>query len=428
MTTITNEPMEYDDHGDIPFEVPFSEIPTTEISLYLQLDTRVGKATCRQHCSHCFFIREPEARGRFVDLAEGRRIWEALSAQGYKVFPMIADSFANGGEFLRVFGNSHIREYREGSAREETKTMQRGEAWTSGAALLGEDWENLLETAVSNGFGAVTITFHGVLKGDLELAPAETYPIKGVFSGQDCVSVIERLHAFNARRLAASGAAARSAGGPLQINLGVTVGTHNWSHESLLRYGHLFNRLGVSVARFNCFHDHGGRHPDLSLSREQIAAVYQSLKWIHRNVPLGFQLGVSEDFGTSGIEVMEFPRHVGHCRAGRQLFAIVPEQPRVLRQIQGERVEEVGSVAGCVDAFKPRVGRLLRRTRLTERNTSYDLEFFQDVIEELRCKRVNGTYRDGCFAPELLAELQHQQEAATQLVELKVLATPTTTA
>src|SRR5262249_46636295 len=129
--TISNEPIGYDDHGNIPFDVPFAEIPPQEISIYLHLDTRVGKATCRQRCAHCFFIREPEAWDRSIDLAEGLRIWEFLSAQGYKVFPMTADSLADNGEFLRLFKNTHVREYREGLERDETKTMERGEVWTS---------------------------------------------------------------------------------------------------------------------------------------------------------------------------------------------------------------------------------------------------------------------------------------------------------
>jgi hypothetical protein len=35
-------------------------------------------------------------------------------------------------------------------------------------------------------------------------------------------------------------------------------------------------------------------------------------------------LGISEDFGTAGIGVMEFPSTVGWCRASRQLFWIAP--------------------------------------------------------------------------------------------------------
>ena len=148
------------------------------------------------------------------------------------------------------------------------------------------------------------------------------------------------------------------------------------------------------------------RHPTLPLTREQTAQVYRTLKWIHTHLPLNFQLGMDEDFGTSGIEVMEFPPHTGWCQAGRQLFAVVPYTP-VLGADTGEtRLEQIGNIAACVDAFKPVCGRLLRKTDKLCGDVSYDLEFFHDVIGELNNKRLDGTYRDGCFAPEMLHELR----------------------
>lgn len=407
-----NEPISFDEHGDLPFSVPFDQIAPSQISLYLQLDTRVGKKTCRQACAHCFYINQPEAANRSIDLAEGRHIMDSLTALGYRVFPMISDSLAHNGEFLRLFGNTHNRDFRQELDCRETKTMERGDLWTSGAPLLDDNWMDYLAEALRNGFGNVTITFHGVLDEHLRLLPHETYPIKGVFPGARCAQVIERIHAFNAAlREGRMGLGSRAGVPelpcePLRINLGVTVGKHNHSRAHLLRYVDYFEKLGVSVARFNAFHDHGWRLPELVLTKDEIADWYRNLKWVHENVHLSFQLGVDEDFGTSGIEVMGFPAHVGWCRAGHQLFAIVPDAAEDIEHDSHVHRERIGSIAACVDAFKPIVGRLVRETVPGESVPRYYPEFFREVIDTLTRKRLDGTYRDGCFAAEMLTEFR----------------------
>jgi hypothetical protein len=395
--TIGNEPISYDEHGDIPFELPFRQIEAKDISLYLQLDTTVGKKTCRQACAHCFYINQPEAANRSIDLLEGRRIMDDLGNQGYRVFPMISDSFSANGAFLRLFGNTHNRDFHQEHDCKPTKTMQRGDMWTSGAPLLDANWKDYLWTGIENGFGNVTITFHGVLDENLTLMPARTYPIKGVFHGQDCERVMSRIHEFNAELDAASRQ-------PLNINLGVTIGKHNHGREHLIRYVQYFSKWRISVLRFNTFHDHGWRLPHLPLTRDEIAQWYRDLKWVHENLPLDFQLGVDEDFGSNGIGVMDFPPHVGWCRAGRQLFAIVPDTPEEIGVSEFSRKEKIGSIAACVDAFKPIVGKLVRETPLRFGAPRYHLEFFYDVIDELTRKRLNGSYQDGCFAAEMLQE------------------------
>jgi hypothetical protein len=343
---------------------------------------------------------------------------EDLSRLGYKVFPMISDSFAGGGEFLTLFGNSHNREYRQELERQHTKTMARGELWTSGAPLLEANGAELLKLAVENGFGSVTITFHGLLNERLELSSHENYPIKGVFPGVKCVEVIGRISDFNylfTRETEDAGLQR-----PLEINIGVTIGAHNCASNMLRRYVEFFNRLPVSVLRFNCFHDHGWKHPQLVLSPEQVSEVYRTLKDIHEHTPLGFQLGIDEDFGTSGIEVMGFPSHTGWCRAGRQLFAIVPEPPSLWEETPKCRVEAAGTIAACVDAFKPIVGKLIRTTDKASHKSFYDLIFFRKIIEELNRKRLDGTYSDGCFAGELLEEMRPVPAQTSQQYDLRV--------
>ncbi|MFD3682149.1 hypothetical protein [Streptomyces sp. NPDC058613] len=163
----------------------------------------------------------------------------------------------------------------------------------------------------------------------------------------------------------------------------------------------------MATVRFNNFTDHGGRHPELRLSREEIEQAYRDFKWIHESVPLGFQLGVSEDFGTFGIKAMGFPGHVGWCRAGRQLFAAIPAGEEVLSDGPEGRREKIGDVVGCVNTFEPHLGILVRTVTADgtgERHT-YDVEFDHDEIEAFTAKRLAGTYKDGCFATELSEEL-----------------------
>lgn len=61
-------------------------------------------------------------------------------------------------------------------------------------------------------------------------------------------------------------------------------------------------------------------------------------------------MGVSEDFGTSGINVLGLPSHVGWCRAGRQLFAIIPDSGESMT-INGIAHERIGQIVGCVNNF-----------------------------------------------------------------------------
>jgi hypothetical protein len=212
---------------------------------------------------------------------------------------------------------------------------------------------------------------------------------------------VRRIHAYNAERSTRQGDH-----GNLRINIGVTVGRHNHSRESLIRYARYFNELNVATVRFNNFADHGGRHPDLQLSRHDIAQVYRDLKWIHTNIPLNFQLGVSEDFGTFGIEVMNFPKHVGWCQAGRQLFTVIPTRERRVAHTAHVVRETVGDIVACVNVFEPLLGHLVRVTHLVDLRVEYELRFDVGAIEAFTSKRVSGTYENGCFARELMTELR----------------------
>ncbi|MFI9274042.1 radical SAM protein [Kitasatospora sp. NPDC052896] len=400
-----NTPIAYDFHGDAPFTTPFKDIKPEDIHIYLDLDTKVGKNTCGQKCTHCWFVNYEKVYDKSFDMAEGPLIKEGLESQGFHVYPRYVDSFAYDGEFMRIYGPANNREFRQEADHTPTETMEMGDAWTSGRPLLADNYVELLDLARESGYGTISITYHGVIDENLAVIDDGSYPIKGVFSGSLTEEVLRRITDYN--ELQKSKALAdgdHEQTDAFRVNIGVTVGKHNNSRESLERYAHYFNRLGVDTVRFNNFSDHGGRHPELQMSHEEIEEVYRDLKWLHENVDLSFQLAVSEDFGTFGIKAMGFPGHVGWCRAGRQLFAAIPADQEVLHESDGERREKIGDIVGCVNTFEPHLGILVRTVDTREHSASYSLEFDHEGIEAFTAKRLSGVYKDGCFARELAEE------------------------
>lgn len=396
----SNKPISYDYHGSIPIDVPFQNIKPSDIALYFNLDTRVGKMTCQQSCSHCFFISEKEARNKSIDLKQALEITQCLRKKGYSVFPRTADSFTNNGEFLKIFSSSNVRNYCFGDERTATEEMEKGEIWTSGAPLLKDNWKALLKIGQDNNFGTISMTFHGILNDDLQIKPKSSYPFKNVFYGTELEEVISRIKKFNQEN-------SQSLDHDFNYKLafGVTIGKHNNTKRSLINYINYFNNIGANKVRFNCFHDYSRNNRNLELSSEEIKQFYKDIKWIYSNINMKYELGISEDFGNIGIEVMDFPNYVGMCRAGRQLFAIVPEKPEFIEEKNNFIVEKIGTLAGCVDAFKPIMGQLICLTDKTNGNKNYEIEFFHDVINEISQKRINGHYKNGCFGPALHKEL-----------------------
>lgn len=401
---VDNAPIAYDFHGDTPFSVPFAEIRPEDIHIYLDLDTKVGKNTCGQKCTHCWFVNYEKVYNKSFEMAEGPLIKAGLEAEGYHVYPRYTDSFAYDGEFMRIYGPANNREFRQESDHRPTETMEKGDAWTSGRPLLADNYVELLDLARESGYGTISITYHGVIDENLAVPDDGSYPIKGVFSGAETEKVLRRIQDYNqARRLAVAGTGEPA--DEFRVNIGVTVGRHNNGRESLVRYARYFNKLGVDTVRFNNFADHGGRHPQLQMTYEEIEQAYRDLKWLHDNVQMSFQLAVSEDFGTFGIKAMGFPSHVGWCRAGRQLFAAIPAEEVLLSESDGERQEKIGDIVGCVNTFEPHLGILVRTLTGPDRQVSYSAQFDHQAINDFTAKRMAGTYKDGCFARELSEEV-----------------------
>lgn len=389
-----NMDMSYDYHGDIDFNVPFTSIQNEDIHFYLDVDTFVGKDTCGQNCNHCWFVNYEKVFSKSFGIKEGHDIYRKLTAQRFNIYPRYVDSFAHNGEFLDIYGPAHNREFRSGEDKSETDTMISGDAWTSGKPLLQKNYQALLDKAVKNGYGTISITFHGRVDDaeECSLHSHVDYPIKGVFPGEKCIDVISRIKKYSQEK---------GDNNLMRVNIGITVGTHNHTKRDLVNYCNLFNKLGVQTVRFNCFTDHGRRHPHLQLTQEQIAQFYQDIKWIHENISLNFQLGVSEDFGTSGIDVLGLPSHVGWCRAGRQLFAIIPEAGES-RIINGTVHERIGQIVGCVNIFEPTFGYLTRFNHAESGETDYQIHFNIEAIHTFTQDRLSGVYNNGCFAGEIL--------------------------
>ncbi len=172
----------------------------------------------------------------------------------------------------------------------------------------------------------------------------------------------------------------------------------------LLRYVKYFNNLKVATVRFNNFSNHGGLHTHLELSKQEVIDFYSNIKNIHSTVNMSFQLAVSEDFGTDGIKVMEFPTHVGWCRAGHQLFTIIPTEEMTISNNNHVSTTKIGDIVACVNIFEPQCGELMRVVNTQAGKVSYQLNFDTEVINKFNQSRLKGNYKNGCFAKELREE------------------------
>lgn len=213
-----NQPIAYDFHGDIPLDTPFSKISPTDIHIYLDLDTNTGKNACGQNCQHCWFVNYEKVHKKSFSLEEGYQIKSSLNDEGYKVFARYVDSFSLQGEFMRIHGPAHNREFRQEENHAPTETMKKGDAWTSGRPLLNENYRELLDLAVASGYGTISITFHGLIDSQLQIRSEHYYPIKGTFSGSNTAKAIARIKEYNCSKQNEDPTFQ-----PIRINIGATL-------------------------------------------------------------------------------------------------------------------------------------------------------------------------------------------------------------
>ncbi len=395
---IKNTPIAYDFHGKHTLATKFEEISPSNMHLYLDFDTNIGKNTCEQACDHCWFSNYEKVSKKSFDFKEGKIITDSLSALGYTVFPRYADSFGYKGEFMKEYGPANSREFREGADHKQTETMLDGDAWTSGKPLLDDNYVELLDLAYKSGYRTISITFHGTIDDDLNIIDHKSYPIKGVFKGENCLKVIKRIYDYNNMDNECK----------FRINIGITIGTHNNEQSSIIKYALFFNKLGVNTVRFNNFVNHSNKHEHLELSKDKTIKVYKSVKWLHENIHLNFQLGISEDFGTFGVEVMNFPDEVGICKAGHQLFTVIPSDKKMLESCADVTIEKIGDIVGCVNIFEPHFGSLIKNTNNNSKVSTYSLDFNAKAINDFNEQRLLGKYENGCYVKELRKEMQEK--------------------
>lgn len=421
MNYMPNQPISFDHHGNIPLSTPFKNISPKDIHIYVDVDTFIGAKTCGQACNHCWFVNYPQIIGKSFDLNDGVKLCEHLRELGYTVFPRYTDSFAYAGQLMKKYGQAQARTYFE-DVLTPTARMEKGEAWTSGRPLTKSNYSSLLRMAEECGYGTITMTFHGLLNRNGILID-KNYPIKGVISTADFMTAINNIKAYNQMRKKESG----DSHDAFNISVGITIGKHNLSKKMLNRYVKFFDSLGVQSLRFNRFYDHGNKHPHLTITEDEVKEVYKNIKAIHETKPIALQLGISEDFGTSGISVMGFPPEVGICRAGHQLFAIIPTStPKILENNSEQVVAIIGDVVGCVNVFEPKVGEVFRVTSGIDNSISYRLQFDQQAIARLMKKRMDQTFTNGCFAPELMAEIKAANTSTYQILSTQPVLPKTT--
>lgn len=275
------KPILFDDHTDRS---------TTEIQYFV--DTRIGKQTCQALCEFCFFDKPHISSHVEAPELAIRRI-TALRNRGYKVVPIVADSFAEDGKYL------HTELFRDNSA-----WYLGHAAWTSGRPLLADNHEALLELCVSNGIRTIIMTSHGT--------EDKERPFRGLTQPGVVKEAVGRIRAFEAR-----------CGWRFKIILTFTLSRVNCSSEKLTRYFDYCAALGVDVCRFNRFMDSKGKYPEHVMPRDVVEQTYRTMREVYDEHPSEVQMSVSEDFGFWGVEAMGFPPEVGHCVAGEHLFGVI---------------------------------------------------------------------------------------------------------
>ena len=276
----TKKPILFDDHTD-----------ESKIELMYFVDSRVGKRTCKARCEFCF-LKRPHLEDHAQDIDEAQHIIGQLRAQGYSVMPIVSDTFAENGRYLRS-GLFKGGEWYMGKA-----------AWSSGRPLLQDNWEELLDLCIDNGIDTIVMTSHGT--------EDKERPFKGLTQPSIVREAVGRVHSYS-----------RATGFRFRITLTFTLSRKNCQPDQISRYLDYCEELGVDVARFNRFADIQGKYPEWILSREDVEATYRNLKEQYEAHPGQVQLSVSEDFGSWGVEIMGFPAQVGHCTAGERFYGVV---------------------------------------------------------------------------------------------------------
>lgn len=275
------KPILFDDHTDLTMP---------EIQYFV--DARIGNKTCQARCEFCFFDK-PHIQDHVETPEQAMQRIALLRAQGYKVVPIVADTFAEDGRYLRA-----------GLFRNNDAWYMGNAAWSSGRPLLQDNHEELLSLCVDSGIQTIIMTSHGTEEKER--------PFKGLTQPGIVREAVRRIRLFEAKR-----------DWKFKITLTFTIGQFNRSREQIQKYLDYCDALGVDVCRFNRFMDAKHEYPSHILSRSEVEETYRLMKETYDAHPGPVQMSISEDFGFWGVEVMGFPAQVGHCVAGENLFGMI---------------------------------------------------------------------------------------------------------
>jgi len=334
----------------VDFSRPFSSLTPREIDFYFHYSNRIGGATCKAACAHCYFRTRPTFE---IPIERAVRIAQSLRHQGYNIGLTPADSFTD-----EVLGTDV-----DGSAfRLATIGMS---AWSSGMPLYLAGWERRLDRAWQVGFRSIIISAH---------ESAGTFvPFHGVTKAPVIEGAIANIQAWNRRR-------------PIDERFSIaTTFTIRQDNNQLALIRQMVRwavERGLELVRFNCYANfiNDPRYAVYEMSRDDIVRFFGHLAQLQvefQDTPT--RLGISEDWGDAGIEQLlpylppewHGPR-VGWCRAGYRLFAIV--------EVDGQVV-----VTGCVDKWDPIMGTVVEVTP-----TDFRIDWDVDRIEILRQAVLSG--------------------------------------
>jgi wyosine [tRNA(Phe)-imidazoG37] synthetase (radical SAM superfamily) len=274
-------PIIFDDHLD-----------HSKIELQYFVDTRIGKNTCKAKCEFCW-LDKPHLNHFKQEPEEAEVIIKGLERNGFKVVPIVSDSFAENGKYLRSNIFKDNDDWYMGNA-----------AWSSGRPLLQDNYEELLDLCIENNVKTIIMTSHGT--------EDKSKDFKGLTQPSVVKKATARIKAFSAKR-----------NWEFKVILTFTISRANMTEQHLKEYFAHCEELGADVLRLNRFADKQGIYEHLRLTKEDTIACYKLMKRVYDEYNGNVQLSVSEDFGSWGVEVMGFPAEVGHCVAGEYLFGVV---------------------------------------------------------------------------------------------------------
>jgi len=345
----------------------------TEISFYV--GDSPGTKTCKAACEHCFIPFSPES-GKLAPDRENlsldqvieieKRQISDLKSFGYRVVPIIPDTFAHNGAYL----SSGI--LKRNTLYNQDGFENRGVAWTSGLPLLKGDSKELLDLALENELSLIAITNNGTFDHEIGL--------KGIVPPSLVKKVVEMIQLYN-----------KCNNNRFEISLTFTVGTYNLSYESIMRYISHAESLGVDYVRFNRFIDFTKEHRfhDRMFSTEHSKSFLEIMNRINIEGVGNIDVLISTDFGNESEEVLGLDTKINRCGGGSHGFGVLK-----------------GLIYPCVEMLQYQIGELVLTSIESldpiiasrfpnNQREAYNLNFYDQKIRRLATIKSDNRHK-GC--------------------------------